>query len=157
MSRVTKHIRSLSRPSKASEAGRPQPLQSDQMTDRISNKLLAQRLRNRIMEVLSIYYCDEDWASLGPDEVINQWEDFVDQQRFAIFIEPVFTTEEQTQLKAFHAEWLQYCDTTPKSMPSFEVIRATLEWQQLKRHAGELLHLFKQRGKLSEDVEIPLS
>lgn len=94
------------------------------MTDRISDQLLAQRLRNRIMEVLSIYCCDEDWASLGPDEVINQWEDFVDRQRFAIFIEPVFTTEEQTQLK---------------------------------RHADELLHLFEHRGKLSEDVEIPLS
>lgn len=127
------------------------------MTNRISDQLLAQRLRNRIMEVLSIYCCDEDWASLGPDEVINQWEDFVDQQRFAIFIEPVFTAEEQTQLKAFHAEWLQYCDSTPKSMSPFEVIRNTLEWQQLKRRAGELLHLFEQRGKLSEDVEIPLS
>lgn len=127
---------------------------TDRISDQLSDQLLAQRLRNRIMEVLSIYCCDEDWAYLGPDEVINQWEDFVDHHRFPLFVEPVFTEEEQTQLKAFHAIWEQYCDSTPNSMPPFEAIRTTSEWQELKRRTAELLHLFEQRGRLSEDVEI---
>lgn len=94
----------------------------------ISEKLLAQMLRNRIMEVLSCYACNEEWELLGSDEMINLWADFVDEGRVTIYIEPVFTKQEQSNLIAFHKLWLQYCDATPKNMPPFREIKATREW-----------------------------
>lgn len=120
----------------------------------ISEKLLAQRLRNRIMEVLSGYACNEDWEQLGPDEMINLWADFVDEGIITIYIEPVFTKQEQFNLIAFHKLWLQYCESTPKNMPPFREIKATPEWQKLQNEAMKLLELFELRGKLDEEIEI---
>jgi len=106
------------------------------------------------MEVLSIYSCNEDWELLGPDEVINQWEDFVDEERISIYIEPVFTKQEQECLRAFHQLWLSYCDSTPKVMPPLKEVMVTPEWQYLQREAKKLLLAFELRGKLSEEIEI---
>ena len=41
----------------------------------ISDKLLKQRLRNRIIEVLEITSSPEEQRRLGPDEVICLWDD----------------------------------------------------------------------------------
>lgn len=130
------------------------PKKGNQALSEISEKLLAQRLRNRIMEVLSGYACNEDWELLGPDEMINLWEDFVDEGRITIYIEPVFTKQEQSNLIMFHKLWLQYCESTPKNMPPFREIKATPEWQKLQNEAIKLLELFQLRGKLDEEVEI---
>ena len=121
---------------------------------KISEKLLTQRLRNRIMEVLSIYSTDEDWELLGPDEVINQWADFVDESRIPLYIEPVFSKKEREELLKFHELWLQYCDATPNAMPRFNEIRTTPEWQRLKNEANKLLAIFEVRGRFDEEVEI---
>lgn len=121
---------------------------------KLSERLLAQRLRNRIMEVLSIYSTEEDWKLLGPDEVINQWEDNVDDSRIPIYVEPVFSAEERSELLRFHELWIQYCDATPKYMPPFEQIKKTDEWKELQNRAIELLTLFNVRGKLDEEIEI---
>lgn len=106
------------------------------------------------MEVLSIYAIDEDWTYLGPDEVINQWEDFVDEVRIPIYVAPVFSEQECEKLLAFHALWLQYCESTPKSMPTFNKIKTTPEWLNLKNRAIELLAIFNVRGRFDEEVEI---
>lgn len=106
------------------------------------------------MEVLSTYSEDEDWEHLGPDEVINQWEDFVDENLLPLYVEPVFSKQEREALLTFHQLWLQYCDSTPKSMPTFEAVRKTPEWQHLKLQASNLLKVFEQRGKLDEEIEI---
>lgn len=106
------------------------------------------------MEVLSIYSTDEDWEYLGPDEVMNQWEDFVDEGRMSIYIEPVFTKQEQDNLRTFHKLWTEYCNSTPKNMPPFKEIKATSEWQFLKAEAVKLLEIFELRGSLNEEIEI---
>jgi hypothetical protein len=112
------------------------------------------RALSEISEVLSGYACNEDWELLGPDEMINLWEDFVDEVRIPIYIEPVFTKQEQCNLLAFHKLWLQYCEYTPKNMPPFKEIKATLEWKNLRNEAIKLLELFELRGKLDEEIEI---
>lgn len=106
------------------------------------------------MEVLSTYSRDDGWELLGPDEVINQWEDFVDQYRLALYVEPVFSKQEREALLTFHQLWRQYCDSTPKFMPAFEEVRKTPEWKNLKHQASNLLKIFEQRGKLDEEIEI---
>ncbi|WP_339509898.1 hypothetical protein [Pseudomonas sp. RL_15y_Pfl2_60] len=106
------------------------------------------------MEVLGIYSCNEDWELLGPDEVINQWEDVVDEGTMSIYLEPVFTKQEQENLQRFHQLWLQYCDSTPKNMPSFKRIKVTPEWQNLQAEAIQLLEIFELRERLSEEIEI---
>jgi hypothetical protein len=106
------------------------------------------------MEVLSTYSEDDDWELLGPDEVINQWEDFVDENRLSLYVEPVFSNQEREALLAFHQLWLHYCDSTPKFMPAFKEVRKSPEWQQLKHQASNLLKIFEQRGKFDEEIEI---
>lgn len=106
------------------------------------------------MEVLSTYSRDEGWELLGPDEVINQWEDFVDEYRLPLYVEPVFSKQEREAILGFHQLWLQYCDSTPKFMPAFEEVSKTPGWQNLKHQASNLLKIFEQRGKLDEEIEI---
>lgn len=106
------------------------------------------------MELLSGYACNEDWELLGPDEMINLWEDVVDEGRITIYIEPVFTRQEQHNLLAFHKLWLKYCELTPKMMPPLKEMKITPEWQFLQAEAMKLLEVFDLRGRLSEEVEI---
>lgn len=121
---------------------------------KISEKLLNQRMRNRIIDVLSVYSSDEGWELLGPGEVINQWEDIVTEETIKNYLEPVFTVEEQEGLIKFHEKWLQYCQETPKFMPSFKKIKEIYEWQSLQHAARELYALFMIRGTLDEEAEI---
>lgn len=121
---------------------------------KVSGKLLTQRLRNRIMEVLSIYADDECWTHLGTDEVINQWGDFVDDVRIPLYVEPVFSTNERENLLAFHNLWVEFCDNTPQILPPLETLKKTIEWKQLQTEAIDLLAVFNLRGKFDEDVEI---
>ena len=120
----------------------------------ISSTLLNQRLRNRIMEVLDVYTSIEDQARLGPDEVINMWEDYVDNERLKEYIEPVFTLEEQQAIKQFHNSWNKICDETPTYMPDILDLINNKNWLHLIKHAKEIYALFNKRGYLSEENEI---
>ncbi|HID03063.1 MAG TPA: hypothetical protein EYP18_07650, partial [Desulfobacterales bacterium] len=59
--------------------------------DDISDNLLNQRIRNRIIEVLEITSSQSDLEKFGANEAVNMWEDWVDDERIKDYVEPVFT------------------------------------------------------------------
>ena len=106
------------------------------------------------MEVLNVYTSIEDQAYLGADEVINMWEDYVDNERLESYIEPVFTQEEQNSIKQFHSSWNKVCDETPHNMPGILSLLNNESWASLIKQAKEAYSLFDKRGYLSEENEI---
>lgn len=116
-----------------------------------SQMLLNQRLRNRIMDILRIYADAEEWSRLGPDEVINQWGDIVDDQRISTYVEPVFSKSEQEALRKFHQLWKEYCRSTPRFMPSMNVLKESSKWKALQKEASEAYVLFSERGWFREE------
>jgi hypothetical protein len=117
----------------------------------VSQELLNQRLRNRIMELLEVYSSEEGWAYLGPDEVINQWGDLVDDSRIGKYVKPAFSHEEQEALHKFNELWKEYCRSTPRVMPAVEVLKKTSKWQSLREQAASTLALFSERGRFEEN------
>jgi hypothetical protein len=63
------------------------------MTDeQPSERVVLQRVRNRIIEYLAEF--DVLTERYGPFEVVNQWGDWVDDERLSRYVGPVLTDEE---------------------------------------------------------------
>jgi hypothetical protein len=119
-----------------------------------SETLINQRIRNRIIEALEIYLSIEFQERFGLDEVINIWEDWVDNERMPEYTEPVFTKQEQFAITNFHKQWEKVCKNTPQIMPSVKAMIEDKNWIQLINIAEETLKILLLRGRLSEEVEI---
>ena len=122
--------------------------------DDISEILLNQRIRNRIIEVLQIYASLDNQKIFGSSEVVNLWDDWVDVERLKNYTEPVFSSHEQRGISEFHKNWMQICDNTPDEMPNIDELMINQEWLQLVNSAKEALTILMIRGVLSEDKEI---
>ena len=122
--------------------------------EEISDLLLNQRIRNRIIEVLEITASYEEQEKFGSDEVVNMWEDWVDDNRIIDYLEPVFTKQEQECLAEFHKTWNYVADHTPQILPNISELKQNEYWSALVDAASKALVVFSQRGKMSEDIEI---
>ena len=120
----------------------------------ISDKLLKQRLRNRIIEVLEITSSPEEQKKCGPEEVINLWEDFVDEEKILFYDEPVFSFEEINEIRRYHNTWNYVCDNTPDRIKSIEDATKIDCWVELQKEAAIALQVFMRRGKFVEEYEI---
>lgn len=125
-----------------------------------SDQVIDQRIRNRIIEYLELASSFEDqriYQSKAPvhvpNEIINQWEDWVPDPRRPHFSEPVFSREEQHAIIAYHHVWTEVCKATPKRLPSLEILFETAEWQRLRDAAVSASAVFAVRGRLPEDEE----
>lgn len=122
-------------------------------------RVLAQRIRNRLIEYLetaSSYKEQHEYErnvpiAHVPDEIINQWEDWVDGARLDWFEEPVFSPREQEAIRTFHAVWDGVAKDTPKSLPSLSALVGTEPWERLQRAAVRALAVFAVRGKFDEE------
>jgi hypothetical protein len=122
--------------------------------EEISNILLNQRIRNRIIEVLEITASYEKQEKFGGNEVINMWEDWVDDNRIGEYIEPVFSKQEQECLTEHHKTWSYVADHTPQFLPDINELEGNEYWSSLMASASKALSIFNRRGKLSEENEI---
>jgi len=120
----------------------------------ISQKLLQQRIRNRIIENLESF-SNSTWVNqLGTDEIINMWYDQMgEDESFEFFSEPVFANKEQNSIKKFH----NLLESSYKNIPSTwkrEELLENKEWLKLVETAKEELNVFIVRGRFSEEQEI---
>lgn len=118
----------------------------------VSQILLLQRIRNRIIETLTSYTHESTWDLFGADEMVNIWEDWVDEQRLESYIAPVFSQSEQAALHQFHQDWLDYCDNTPFQLP--KDFKENEQWQQLLNSAQKALNTFNAIGTFDEEREL---
>jgi hypothetical protein len=126
-----------------------------------TRQVVLQRIRNRVIEYLELASSYEDQREYQsrvpihvPNEIVNQWEDWVQCPGDLTFSEPVFSAAERDAVVRFHAVWDEVANNTPDPLPDVEDLFVTEEWRRLRDAALDALQVFRVRGKLSEDHEI---
>jgi len=117
----------------------------------ISERLLYQRLRNRVIELLELYGSFHDIAYFGAFETINLVEDCLplDYEK----VPQVFSQTEQDALREFLELWEVAADATAEDTQDVTWFRNSVEWVQLSRSAERAFRIFSERGRFSEDDE----
>jgi hypothetical protein len=123
-------------------------------------RLIAQRIRNRIIETLELvssfeaqFQYQSHQVCHVPDQVILWWYDWVGDPIRPDFPAPVFSPAEVEAMHRYHAVVESVCDHTPGRLPDLEHLVTTPVWQHLRSAAAEALLTFQLRGRLSEDHE----
>jgi len=121
----------------------------------VSEVLLKQRVRNRIMEVIDVLAEPEDIARLGLFEVINLWNDFGPGQGDTEWYSgPVFTTEEIALINQVELSVEKVARANKTDLFELEDILASPEIRPLIPTAREAREVFNRRGTFSEDTEL---
>lgn len=120
--------------------------------DQPSKRVVLQRVRNRIIEVLS----DIDGLTemYGPFEVINLWEDWVREDTLPLFVDPVFSQEEREAIGSFHITWDEVAEALPDEQPDLAWLAKSADWERLKAAAVSCHKILIRGGKFSEEHEI---
>ena len=98
------------------------------MNESVSEIVILQRVRNRVMEVFDLFSDGDD--NLKSHSLIEFWADWVDSGKPADFVAPVFSAEEQE------------C-----------VAKVYESWSTLNSVAKTGLEVFIRRGLMSEEVK----
>jgi len=129
--------------------------------DDVSDQVVCQRVRNRIigyLELASSFEEQLDYQRVAPiwvpNEVINQWGDWVRDPADPWYGPPVFSLEERAAIASFDATLNEVCDGTPRALPPIEDLVLHPTWERLRAAAEAALHVFRVRGLLSEEEEI---
>lgn len=128
-----------------------------------SPRLVAQRVRNRIIEYLELTSSFEAQRAYRervpiadmPSEIINQWEDWVPAPpQHANWDPVVYSADELKAMDAFHATWDRTATATPSELPTLDEAQSLVEWRELRDAAAAASAVFNRRGPLPEDREI---
>lgn len=128
-----------------------------------SDRLIEQRVRNRIIEYLELaasfeaqrrYERDASIAHV-PYEVINQWGDQVwtrpGENPYNI---DIYDAAEVETLNQYQEVLEAVTATVPDDFPTLSDVQAMPEWALLSDAAEHALNLLMRRGKFPEDREI---
>lgn len=128
-----------------------------------SDRLVEQRIRNRIIEYLDLaasYEAQVEYQAAVPFvtvayEVINQWHDSVpgDPRDVACNV-GVFAADEVRAMCDFQAVLDGVADAVPNDYPPLADVQSLPAWGELRRAASTAGEVFAVRGKLSEDQEV---
>lgn len=129
------------------------------MSTSIDPILLAQRIRNGIIEDLELYASYEKQNNYQravpfvhvPAEAIELWVDW-DPDFEAQLAGPAYSPEEVEALRRFDAVWEEVFDSTPNPLPALAVLQQSAPWLQLREAAAECLAIMNKRGRLPEDA-----
>ncbi len=122
------------------------------MSDQISERLLDQRLRNRIMEALWNLADGDDYVSrMGRDEYFCAFFDFMsmDDQPYP---NSAMSPDEARALEDVCTLMNTAADATPKTLTWRQLIASG--WpRRIQPHAEQALAIFLERGRFDEAVE----
>lgn len=133
-------------------------------TSEPSRRLIAQRVRNRVIEYLELASSFEDQlmyqrnvAHIGVNvasETINQWEDWIPVDPRTHEFSDVYTADEVRAVREYHVVWNDVADRTPPVLPCLEAVQELPAWDELRQAALAALGVFERRGALPEDREV---
>lgn len=123
------------------------------MSESVSEILLKQRIRNRLIEYFGIASSYDDIAKFGAYETIEMLEDWISSSDLTYFSEPVFSSEEQAELKNFYAAWETASDETKEDVFDSEILRKKHCWVSFREAAMSAQSIFLKRGHFSEEKE----
>jgi len=122
------------------------------MGDAPSERLVDQRLRNRMMESLSwMVEWERDLHDWGAAEYFESFFDFFPYER-ALPANSSMTAEEQAACSDVHALMIAACDATPRMVTAEQLIASG--WpQRIAPVANRALQMIVERGRFSEELE----
>lgn len=117
--------------------------------------VVSQRIRNRLIEYLEMVV---DYRSDPPpfdmNEVLNQWEDWVQQPLAAdAWGPPTYMPEEVVCLMQVNTAWNSLCDATPQNIDDERTLLESAEWATFETAAGVALGRMRLRGRLAEETK----
>ncbi len=122
-----------------------------------SKRIVEQRIRNRIIEVLDrIVSFGEASGLTDLNELLNEWEDWVGIEhpiRREDSAEPVYTSAECDAVSAVDRAWERFCDATPQTITDAGAATRLPEWDSLVTAATIAASVLNQRGRMSEEHE----
>lgn len=125
--------------------------------NKLSAHIVEQRVRNRIIELLSsIVSFGEASGNNDLNEILNQWEDWVGTDHpidRTGFTEPVYTSAEYDALLAVDIAWQQLCDVTQQTITHADGITHLPEWGSYVAAASIAASVLGQRGRMPEEQE----
>jgi hypothetical protein len=128
-----------------------------------SERLIEQRVRNRIIEYLKLAASFEEQQQYErhvpiayvPYEVINQWGDQVwKHPRENPHNNDVYDEAEVDALSRYQEVLDATSRAVPDDYPVLSEVQAMPEWASLRESAEQTLEVLMRRGKFSEDREI---
>jgi len=120
----------------------------------ISDRLLKQRLRNRIIEVIDMLVDSDDAIKkIGTDEILECWFDNVDDEKLGFYDSPVFTQKETELVTELHQIIDESCELIPTTWKPSDVASCG-PWGKIVTKANVAFEVFKKRGCFDEEKEI---
>ena len=125
----------------------------------MTDDMVLRRIRNQIISYLKLAASQEEQIAYQaaaphihvPNEVINQWEDWVQPDWRDHMIAPVFTQDEIRAIADFYSAWDSVASVTPDPLPRLDVLCGTEEWDKLAQAALSSLEVFEIRGPLPDN------
>ncbi|MCG8537002.1 MAG: hypothetical protein MI808_18065 [Pseudomonadales bacterium] len=113
------------------------------MSDSLIQKVILQRVRNRIIEVLELFSNSESFDVAVSN--LEIWHDWVDIDSLERLTGPVFIKEEVAEIVNVDRTWRHV---------EINSLQSSDEWLGLHRASINALAVFRKRGIFSEDTEI---
>ncbi|MEM8823000.1 MAG: hypothetical protein AAGF30_05255 [Pseudomonadota bacterium] len=119
--------------------------------EQVSDQVLFQRIRNRVIELFELYQSLEDVAQFGAFETLNMADDWlpVEYERAPL----VFSQNERDAVDQFLAHIQAAAATTGEDTWDVDWLRNSTQWIQLSMHANLAAATFAKRGRFSEERE----
>lgn len=122
------------------------------MSEEIAERIVEQRLRNRIIEVVEVLASGDDGVRyVGPAEFFEAFYDFIPHHSdHAMYPNSAISPAERKALKVLSAILDQACDSIPRNLEIEEFIETG--WPKKIQNVAQNVHsLMIQRGYLSEE------
>lgn len=117
----------------------------------ISQQLLYQRLRNRVIELLEMHSSFEDIAALGAFEMINMVDDWLPLDYSEA---PKVFSEKEKEVVSQFIEFAEVAaEATNSDTWDVEYFKGAEEWVRLSEFSKNALAIFEKRGRFSEETE----
>lgn len=139
-------------PSSSSSDSRP--------SDQDFAQVLLQRVRNRLIEYLEVaasFEAQQAFLAQSPDldvpnEIIQQWSDWVSPDWRSELITPVFSENEMVAIQQFQTIWQAIAEDLVQPLPALSILQQSPLWEKLRFCAAQTLRIFMTRGRLSEEL-----
>lgn len=121
------------------------------LMEKISQQLLYQRLRNRVIELLDTYSSLDGIATLGTYETIEMVGDWLPLDYAEA--PKVFSEKEKVVIEKFMALATAAADVTEENTWNIDWFKNSEEWVRVSEFAEKALAVFSERGRFSEETE----
>lgn len=122
-------------------------------------QVLLQRVRNRLIEYLEVassFEAQRAFQTQSPDldvpnEIIQQWSDWVSPDWRKELLAPVFSEDELLAISQFQTILQGISEDLVQPIPELSILQHSPLWEKLRQSAQHTLLIFMSRGLLSED------